>query len=142
MTENVTNQSISLKRFAPEGLLMTLYFDFDSSDLTNESARRLEEFVNDMGEFSFDKLSFEGFADEIGSDNYNLKLSERRAETVVRFLQSHFITTTFQSVGHGRTILTPEEVKEEIGTSSWKESGIDWIQINRRARRVEIYNKR
>lgn len=141
-TESVTTQSISLKRFAPEGLLLTLYFDFDSSTLTDESVRRLEAFINDMGEFSFDKLYFDGFADEMGSDSYNYKLSDRRAESVASFLRAHFTTTSFHTVGRGRTMLTPEEVKEEVGTSSWKESGIDWIQINRRARRVEIYNKR
>ena len=33
-----------------------------------------------------------------------------------------------------------EEIKEEMGNQS--EGNIDWIQVNRRARRVEIYHKR
>ena len=35
-----------------------------------------------------------------------------------------------------------QKMKEEIEYHRWPEGGIDWIQVNRRARRVEIYNKR
>ena len=45
----------------------------------------------------------------------------------------------------GESTIAPavaEEVKEEIEYHRWPEGGIDWIQVNRRARRVEIYNKR
>ena len=70
-TETVTKETISLKRYAPEGLLMTLYFDFDSDKLTRESTQCLEQFINEMGTYYFTELRFDGFADEMGSDNYN-----------------------------------------------------------------------
>ena len=50
-----------------------------------------------------------------------------------KLVSTHFIDKLLES---------PEEVKEEIEYHRWPEGGIDWIQVNRRARRVEIYNKR
>lgn len=142
MTETATPKVVSLKNHVPEGLLMSLYFDFDSDELTEESVRRLQEFVNEMGTYQFSELEFEGFADEIGSERYNYGLSERRAEAVARFLRNNDMNTRFRIQGKGRLKLSPDEVKEEIGTTPWSDAGIDWVQVNRRARRVEIYNKR
>ena len=94
-TETVSPESVTLKQYAPEGLLMTLYFDFDSDELTDESVRRLEQFINEMGTYQFSELRFDGFADEIGSDSYNYSLSERRAESVAEFLRNHGLNVRF-----------------------------------------------
>lgn len=142
MTETAKHESVNLKNNLPGGLLMTLYFDFDSSELTDESVRRLQQFTAEMDTYHFSELDFVGYADEIGSDNYNFRLSERRAQVVAGFLRSCNIDARFRIQGRGRIKLSPEELKEEMGTLSWSEGGIDWIQVNRRARRVEIYNKR
>ena len=142
MTETATHKAVSLKNYLPEGLLMTLYFDFDSAELTEESVRRLQEFVNEMNTYQFKELEFEGFADEMGSERYNYGLSERRAETVARFLRASGFNSRTRIEGKGRLKLSPEEVKEELGGAPWSDTGIDWIQVNRRARRVEIYHKR
>ena len=142
MTETAKPESVGLKEYAPEGLLMTLYFDFDSADLTSESLRLLQNFVSEMGGYRFNELVFDGFADEIGSDSYNYALSERRARKVSDFLQNNGIPGQFSIYGRGRIKLSPDEIKEEVGSSYWTEGGIDWIQVNRRARRVEIYNER
>lgn len=142
MTETAAHQTVSLENYVPEGLLLTLYFDFDTAELTGESVRRLQEFANGMNAYQFEELRFEGFADEIGSERYNYGLSERRAEAVARFLRDNGISARFRIEGKGRLKLSPEEVKEEIGTTPWSDANIDWIQVNRRARRVEIYHKR
>ena len=126
-TETVSPESVTLKQYAPEGLLMTLYFDFDSDELTDESVRRLEQFINEMGTYQFSELRFDGFADEIGSDSYNYSLSERRAESVAEFLRNHGLNVRFGIEAHGRIKLSPEEVKEEtvadnrtVGTTTGK----------------------
>ena len=139
-TESVTKETISIKRYAPEGLLMTLYFDFDSDKLTRESIQCLEQFINEMGSYYFSELRVDGFADEMGSDNYNHVLSARRAKRVAEFLRDHGVNIDFNIKAHGKVKLSPEEIKEEMGNQS--EGNIDWIQVNRRARRVEIYHKR
>lgn len=142
MTETARHESVSLNSNLPGGLLMTLYFDFDSFELTEDAIRRLQRFVDEMGAYRFDELDFVGYADEIGSDSYNLRLSERRGESVADFLRRRGIDAHYRVEGRGRVRLSPEELKEEIGTVPLTEGGIDWIQVNRRARRVEIYNKR
>lgn len=142
MAEAVRHEAVALKNNLPGGLLMTLYFDFDSFELTDESVRRLQQFATEMDTYHFNELDFIGYADEIGSDNYNFRLSKRRAETVAGFLRNCGINACSQIQGRGRIKLSPEELKKEIGTISWTEGGIDWVQVNRRARRVEIYNKR
>lgn len=139
-TESVTKKTISIKRYAPEGLLMTLYFDFDSDKLTRESIQCLEQFINEMGSYYFSELRFDGFADEMGSDNYNYALSARRAKSVAEFLRDHGVNVDFNIKAHGKVRLSPEEMKEEMGNQA--EGNIDWIQVNRKARRVEIYHKR
>ena len=139
-TESVTKETISIKRYAPEGLLMTLYFDFDSDKLTRESTQCLEQFINEMGTYYFTELRFDGFADEMGSDNYNYALSARRAKSVAEFLRDHGVNVDFNIKAHGKVRLSPEEMKEEMGNQA--EGNIDWIQVNRKARRVEIYHKR
>ncbi|WP_455592643.1 OmpA family protein [Bacteroides sp.] len=142
MAETAVHQTVSLKNYVPGGLLLTLYFDFDSAELTGESVQRLQEFVNGMSGYQFKELEFEGFADEIGSERYNYGLSERRAEAVAQFLRDNGISTRSRIQGKGILKLSPAEVKEELGTDFWDDTGIDWIQVNRRARRVEIYHKR
>ncbi|WP_455509725.1 OmpA family protein [Butyricimonas paravirosa] len=139
-TEAVVKETISLKQYAPEGLLMTLYFNFDSDKLTQESIQCLKRFIDEMGTYYFTELRFDGFADEMGSDNYNYALSARRAKSVAEFLRDHGVNIQFNIKAHGKVKLSPEEMKEEMGTQS--EGNIDWIQVNRRARRVEIYHKR
>lgn len=142
MAETVRHEAVNLKDNLPGGLMMTLYFDFDSSELTEESVRRLQRFMAEMNTYHFNELDFIGYADEIGSDAYNFRLSERRAEVVAAFLRNRGIHARSHIQGRGRIKLSPEELKKEIGSISWAEGGIDWIRVNRRARRVEIYNKR
>ena len=142
VTEKVSMETVSLKKFAPEGLLMTLYFDFDSDELTSESVCMLDLFASEMHTYDFSDLRFDGYADEMGSDSYNHALSRRRAERVARYLNSQGMDVNFVIEARGKTVLSPEEVKKEIVNYAWAENGIDWIQVNRKARRVEIYNKR
>lgn len=64
----------------------TIYFEFDSAKLTDESIALLEthgNFIAGNGEVS---VRLEGHADERGSREYNIALGERRAQSVRRVL--------------------------------------------------------
>ena len=141
MTETVVPESVTLQEHAPKGLLLTLYFDFNSYALTPESIDRLNHFISEMGNYTFDELIFDGYADEIGSEQYNYQLSEKRAMAVSDYLRLQKVSGPFNVSGHGRLKLSEKEVNEEISRYPWTEGGVDWTRINRRARRVEIYNK-
>ena len=64
----------------------TIYFEFDSAKLTDESIQILEvhgNFIAGNGEVT---VRLEGHADERGSREYNIGLGERRAQSVRRVL--------------------------------------------------------
>lgn len=64
----------------------TIYFEYDSAKLSDESLAVLEEhgdFVAENGEV---EVRLEGHADERGSREYNIALGDRRAQSVRRVL--------------------------------------------------------
>jgi outer membrane protein OmpA-like peptidoglycan-associated protein len=67
----------------------TVTFKFDSDFLTADMLSTLDDLA---GQISIAKsgylIELQGFTDSIGSEKYNLGLSERRAESVLRYLVS------------------------------------------------------
>jgi outer membrane protein OmpA-like peptidoglycan-associated protein len=65
----------------------TVYFDFNKSDLTNEGRNKLDSLANILrGDKDVKSLSIVGYADRIGSRDYNASLSKKRAMTVRDYL--------------------------------------------------------
>lgn len=67
------------------GESLALYFDFNDAALTPRSERQLQ-IVADILRESKGKLDIAGHTDDVGTEEYNLKLSERRAESVKEVL--------------------------------------------------------
>ena len=68
--------------------LNNIFFDFDRSRLkpaSNAELNRLVEFLNENPTI---KVRISGHTDSVGDGDYNYKLSERRAKSVVRYLVS------------------------------------------------------
>lgn len=61
-------------------------FSFDRSELSASGREALDRFVRDMGGLAFDTVTVEGHTDRLGSDGYNQKLSQARAEAVKSYL--------------------------------------------------------
>lgn len=81
---------------------LMLFFDFDSAELRPESIRELERVVDFMNQLSVATALIEGHTDSIGSDAYNLGLSERRAKSVYDYLVSRGISPgRLQALGQG-----------------------------------------
>ena len=78
-------------------------FAFDSANLTDQAKKNLDAIVNIFKEYPDTKLLIEGYTDSVGSDEYNLKLSKRRAQAVADYLKSHGVAADrFQSIkGYG-----------------------------------------
>ncbi len=68
-------------------------FDFDSAKLKSDGhgVQSLNEFVNGIRGVKYDRIDVVGYADRIGSDDYNHKLSHRRADAVKAHLVSQGI---------------------------------------------------
>jgi hypothetical protein len=61
-------------------------FEFNSSKLTNSSYPTLDLIVALMKEIPEANVEVQGHTDIIGTEDYNQKLSEQRAETVTKYL--------------------------------------------------------
>lgn len=63
-----------------------VYFQFDRSEITEEGIRALDQKVDALQRNPNVRVRIEGNADDSGSDEYNLALSQRRAGIVERYL--------------------------------------------------------
>ena len=67
-------------------LLAPVYFDYDASELRDDSRAALEAKLPIMTRFREVRVRVAGHTDDRGSDEYNLALGQRRAASVKRFL--------------------------------------------------------
>ncbi|MGY6558558.1 MAG: OmpA family protein [Nitritalea sp.] len=65
---------------------VNVYFAFDSAKPLGFSASAVNHVANFMKRNPEVKLEIKGFADELGPEDYNMKLSERRAKAVEKLL--------------------------------------------------------
>jgi len=63
-------------------------FAFDSADLTADAKKNLDAVAEIFLEFPDTDLMIEGHTDSVGDDNYNMKLSKRRADAVANYLKA------------------------------------------------------
>ncbi len=102
-----------------------IYFDFASDKIKPESEPVLREIADALNHNPAWKLRVEGHTDNIGGDDYNMDLSQRRAEAVKLALVSRY------HIAAGR--LTPQG----FGATRPKESN-DTLAGRARNRRVEL----
>jgi Outer membrane protein and related peptidoglycan-associated (lipo)proteins len=79
-------------------VLNNIFFDFDKAILRSESFPELNRIITLMKEKSGMKIEIAGHADASGPETYNLRLSERRAKSVVQYLVGQGITDSRISV--------------------------------------------
>ena len=69
-----------------------VYFDFNKHELNAETQKDLEFFIEKvLHRQAVDEVEIVGYSDQIGSDRYNMILSEKRAKTVAVFLKNRGI---------------------------------------------------
>jgi len=70
--------------------LYGIYFDFDKADVKPESGPELKEIAKLLQQDSGLKLYVVGHTDNVGDVNYNMRLSQTRADAVVKTLVSQY----------------------------------------------------
>lgn len=84
---------------------LQVQFDYNSSELTPTSKAKLGVVASalDNQKLANYKFRIEGHTDSVGSVQYNLKLSERRAQSVARYLigQYRIEPSRLQAIGRG-----------------------------------------
>jgi outer membrane protein OmpA-like peptidoglycan-associated protein len=90
----------------PRGLVLTLsdvLFDTGKADLNSGGERKLDQLVQFLTEYPDRRVQIDGFTDSVGSDSYNLDLSQRRAQALQSALQRRGIDPArITSQGYGK----------------------------------------
>jgi iron complex outermembrane receptor protein len=88
----------------PKGdiVLQRVIFATNSADLIQESITEMDRQVDTFKSYPNLVIQVRGYTDSRGSAEYNLKLSQRRAETVMHYLQQHGVTNQMTAKGFGK----------------------------------------
>jgi peptidoglycan-associated lipoprotein len=86
---NVTNVDLGAgKQSASDSLPRTVYFDFDSYVVKDDYRPVIEAHAKRLSADRKKRLVVEGHTDERGGSEYNLALGQKRAEAVVKSLET------------------------------------------------------
>lgn len=66
-----------------------VYFDTNKSDVKGTSATTLDKLVGIFKEYPKSNILVEGHTDSAGPDDYNMQLSQQRAQSVTKYLIAH-----------------------------------------------------
>lgn len=85
-------------------VLENIFFDFDKSVLLQQSYKELRDLVDILNRYPKMKIEVGGHTDGRGSVDYNLRLSESRAKSVVEYLEEKGIDSRrLQYKGYGKS---------------------------------------
>ncbi len=126
------SQGAVVERVSPDEVRVRMpseiTFDFNRADLKYEFMPRISDLARTLGRYPSMSVSVVGHADAIGSDEYNRRLSERRAWSVGEALEQY-------GVSHGRISASGMGEMSPIATNA-----TDWGRAQNR--RVEISVRR
>ncbi|MBU5635223.1 peptidoglycan-associated lipoprotein Pal [Geomonas sp. Red69] len=129
-SEQIQSQPAPLtqKEATLAGALEKVYFDFDSDVLSDAARKTLTENYAKLKAMPSVKIRIEGNCDERGSDEYNLALSERRAQSAMKYLVALGIPASrLSTIGYG------EEKPAVAGhdEAAWAKNRRDEFTINK-----------
>ncbi|HET9951007.1 MAG TPA: OmpA family protein [Candidatus Eisenbacteria bacterium] len=88
-----------------EGIKVTfdsgLLFDFDSDVIKGAAKSNLDQLATSLNNYKDSNLLIAGHTDNVGQDDYNQSLSERRAAAASSYLASRGVTRAIKTVGLG-----------------------------------------
>ena len=113
--------------FPQQEMKHEVYFETDQFDIPETEHSRLLLFLSEIENLDIEKVSIYGFCDDIGSDSYNLVLSQQRADA---------IKTVFSNNEIDESVITNVDGKGEILVNIIQED--DLSKIRGLNRKVEI----
>lgn len=93
-------------------VIENVYYDFNKADLKPESYPALDEVVRMLNTYPNMAIELGAHTDSKGSDTYNMKLSEARAQSVVKYLvEKGILAERLVAKGYGEAMpIAPNEV--------------------------------
>lgn len=90
----------------------SIYFDFDSAILSTAAIEILDDIIDDINALNASERKMEimvdlsGFTDPVGSSEYNLHLSQKRANATAAYFLKHGVNSTLlKKTSHGESYL-------------------------------------
>jgi len=104
-------------------LIDNIFYDFDKATLRPESATALDSLANMLKENPNITIELRAHCDSVGKADYNQRLSQRRAETVVRYLINKGIAADrLTPKGYGESL--PKTVRKRLSEQyPWLKEG-------------------
>ena len=94
-------------------LIDNIFYDFDKATLRPESTEALDQLVKLLEENPNITIELSAHTDYRGSAEYNKRLSQRRAESVVKYLTEHGIANDrLTPVGYGKE--RPKSIRRKL----------------------------
>lgn len=113
---------------AQKELVHEVYFDTDKYDVPEKEHNRLLLFLSEIESMDIERITIYGFCDDRGSSDYNLKLSQDRAQS---------IKTIFSNNEFDESVITNVDGKGEILLNLVKEENVEKIRgLNRKVQIV------
>ena len=117
-TATVSNEYVlqfPLANISAPVLIENIFYDFDKATLRPESQTALDELVKLLNENPNVTIELSAHTDYKGSAQYNERLSQRRAESVVNYLIAHGIASDrLTPKGYGKS--KPKTVKRKLAS--------------------------
>jgi OOP family OmpA-OmpF porin len=90
------------------------YFDFDESTLLPEARAKLDNVAAFMKDYPEVMVEIQGHTDSIGSEAYNMKLGQERAQAAANYLEAQGISASrMRTVSFGETRpIAPNDTRE------------------------------
>lgn len=102
----------------PKIELQTIHFDFDKSNIDDHAASLLSQNVTQLRDHPNLNVTIDAYTDHVGGDQYNIRLSIRRADAVQSFYTNNGIDAsriTAKGLGKAPVVCTPEQKSETVG---------------------------
>ena len=107
-------------------MLSTIYFEYDADELRDDARASLDEKVKILNVNPGVRIRVSGHCDDRGSDEYNIALGRRRAETAKRYLTDRGIDASrIETATFGREHPAVQGTGEEV----WAKNRRDEFQI-------------
>jgi OmpA-OmpF porin, OOP family len=136
----IKNYSPPVTSLAPYNMVQKseVLFGFNKSTLTPETKSTLDQVVQKVQSLQRPVVELAGFTDQVGTSNYNLALSRRRAEAVQRYLAKQNIPIrSIHLIGLGED--TPQVAGLEHADISPNATKAERAQMERRVQ-VRIFD--
>jgi outer membrane protein OmpA-like peptidoglycan-associated protein len=117
---------------AQDAPVQKVYFELNKHTLDKQQIQTVVDFIKKTDTAQIESIQIYGYCDDRGNDNYNCKLSKKRANTIQKILASNGIPTHKNSIieEKGRVILNKDTVKNLSETRS-KNRRVDLIIVKK-----------